>query len=479
MILIFLQSSAFSLNTLVTLKVLESNERDTMAISLKLIPHLLAWFGIVLILLRGFAGRRSVVTVASIAGFVIGVTGTCILFRSFPVAIPFVVVKSALGVSFLFLWGASIAAIYRSTGRGITIFQGERRGNFPLGAGIAACMASIVAGAICTCGLPAAGSTLLTLLLLAVAAGALAYALAYSAQALDKLLPNSYTVSLSGMLVAVVALLLCSSSSLLRLDLFSPLSMKVMKGVHDFVHQFMESILIPDHLFIRSYIWKFIGLLFGKEVGFWGGLVIWFIPALLIAMAIGFERLPSVAHLRQGAKRRTVMAAAIRERRCRLVIPLLSVVVFATAAYQSSFPSVEYWDPKPLPITADQSGEITIPKKGEIDLEDGKLHKYLFKQGGREVRFFVLMTPAGQLTVDLDACAICKPDGYGQAEGSVICYYCKTLIPLDTVGKPGGCNPVPVAFSVKGENVVIDGITLVNSWSTTVQATARVKEGGK
>jgi uncharacterized membrane protein len=89
------------------------------------------------------------------------------------------------------------------------------------------------------------------------------------------------------------------------------------------------------------------------------------------------------------------------------------------------------------------------------------------------------MTPAGKLTVDLDACAICKPDGYGQTEGTVICYYCKTLIPLETVGKPGGCNPVPVPFTEKEDGVHIDGITLINSWLNTVQATARIKEGGK
>ncbi len=448
-------------------------------VAVKLIPHILSWAGIVLVLLRGFPGRRSVVTLTSISGFVIGVTGTFILFRSYPGTIPFGIVKSALGVSFLFLWGISVAVIYRSTGRGVSIFRGERLVNTSLCAGVVACLASMVAGAVCACRLPATDSTALTFILLALAAGALAYTLAYAALAFDKLLSPSYTVTLTGMLVAVVALLLCSSSSVLRLDLFSPLSMKVMKGVHDFVHQFMESILIPDHLFVRSYVWNYIGLLFGKEVGFWGGMVIWFTPAFLIALAIRFERLPSVAHIRQGAQRRTLLAAAIAKRRYRLVIPVLSVAVFAAAAYQSRFPSVEYWDPKPLPVTASPAGEIFIPKKGEIDLEDGKLHKYLFKQGGREARFFVLMTPEGRLTVDLDACAICKPDGYGQAEGSVICYYCKTLIPLDTVGKPGGCNPVPVAFTEKSDGVVIDGMALINSWGSTVQATARVKEGGK
>jgi uncharacterized membrane protein len=313
------------------------------------------------------------------------------------------------------------------------------------------------------------------LLLLVLVAGIFTF----FALAVERMLPASLTVSPSGLLAAAVALLLFSSSSILRLDLFSPLSMKVMKGVHDFVHQFMESILIPDHLFVRSVVWKYIGFLFGKEVGFWGGMVIWFTPALLIALAIGFERLPSVAHIRQGAQRRKLLAAAIGARRNRLVIPVLSVVIFSAGAYQSRFPSVEYWDPKPLPVSASPTGEIFIPKKGEIDLEDGKLHKYLFKQGGREARFFVLMTPAGQLTVDLDACSICKPDGYGQAEGTVICYYCVTLIPLETVGKPGGCNPVPVPFTERTDGVVIDGTTLLNSWGATVKSTARPKEGGK
>jgi len=448
-------------------------------VALKLIPHLLSWAGIVLVLFRGYSKRRTVVMNTSIAGFVIGVAGAFILFRSFPGTIPFGIIKTALGVSFFFLWSLSVAAIYNSTGRSATIFRGARFADTSLCAGVCSGMASIVAGGVAACRLPEADGTPLTFILLVLAAGALAYALAYVALISERVLPPSFTVSPPGMLTAVVALLLFSSSSILRLDLFSPLSMKVMKGIHDFVHQFMESILIPDHIFVRSIVWKYIGYLFGKEVGFWGGMVIWFTPALLIALAIRFERLPSVAHIRQGAQRRTLLAAAIGERRYRLVIPVLSVVVFAAAAYKSRFPSVEYWDPKPVPVSASQAGEIFIPKKGEIDLEDGKLHKYLFKQGGREARFFVLKTPEGRLTVDLDACSICKPDGYGQAEGTVICYYCVTLIPLETVGKPGGCNPVPLSFTEKADGVVIDGMTLLNSWAATVRATTGVKGGSK
>lgn len=443
--------------------------------AVKLIPQLLSWVGIVLVLLRGFTGRRSVVTTAGISGFALGVAGAFVLFRSFPETVPFGTVKSALGIGFLVLWGISVVAIYRSTGRRMTVSRGAGFVTTSIGAGAGALLAGIIAGAVCVCRIPGTAGNLPVLLILVLVAGILTY----FALAVEKLLPASLTVSPSGMLAAVVALLLFSSSSILRLDLFSPLSMKVMKGVHDFVHQFMESILIPDHLFVRSEVWGYIGLLFGKEVGFWGGMVIWFTPAILIALAISFERLPSVAHIRQGAQRRKLLAAAIEARRYRLVIPVLSVMIFAAGAYQSRFPSVEYWDPKPVPVSATPTGEVFIPKKGEIDLEDGKLHKYLFKQGEQESRFFVLMTPSGELTVVLDACSICKPDGYGQAEGTVICYYCVTLIPLETVGKPGGCNPVPVPFTERDDGVVIDGMTLINSWSTTVKATARVKEGGK
>lgn len=448
-------------------------------VAVKLIPHLLAWVGIVLVLLRGFSGRRPVVMAASISGLVVGVTGTAVMLHSFSATIPFTVIKSALGVCFLLFWGTSVAAIYRSTGQSVAVFRGERFLGSSLCAGVISGLAAMVAGAVCSFKLPAAGSSAASIALLALGSGALAYVLAYAALLVEKRLSVSFMVSPLGTLAAVVSLLLFSSSSVSRLDLFSPLSMKVMKGVHDFVHQFMESILIPDHLFIRPVVWKYIGFLFGKEVGFWGGMVIWFTPALLIALAVRSSRLPSVAHIRQGAQRRKLLSGALRNQRLQLLMPLFSMIILAAAAYQSSFPSVEYWDPKPQPVAANQAGEIIIPKKGEIDLEDGKLHKYILKQGEREARFFVLLTPEGQLTVDLDACAICKPDGYGQAEGSVICYYCKTLIPLETVGKPGGCNPVPVAFSVVGDSVVIDGITLMNSWASTVRATARVGEGGK
>lgn len=173
------------------------------------------------------------------------------------------------------------------------------------------------------------------------------------------------------------------------------------------------------------------------------------------------------------------MASFIRQRNRRQLVPLVSFLFLAGAVYQSRFHAVEYWDPKPILVSTNDAGEIVIAKKGEIDLSDGKIHKFIYRQGANEARFFIVTTPTKGLTVTLDACAICQPDGYGQGEGTVICYYCKTLIPLDTVGKPGGCNPVPVRFAEEENRVVIDGISILNAWNDTVQSTARIKGGGK
>ena len=441
----------------------------------KLTPQLLCWTGMVVALLRGLQGRRMVVAASGFVGFVLGAVGALLLSMRLSGDFFYGLIRGAVGGCFLLFWVVSVAALYRSTGRASQLSVAEKLVQKPWVPGAAASVAGALAGAVCACSLAGSESRALATLALAAVGGALVLA----AVALERRLSPSLGLLLPGLAAAVTALLMYSSSSLVRLDLFSPLSMKVTKFTHDFVHQFFESMLLPDHFFFNSFTWNFIGFFFDKGVGFWGGLVIWFTPVLLVLLAIGLERLPLVSHIRQGAQRRKLLAAAILARRRRLVIPALALVVLAVAVYKSRFPSVEYWDPKPMPIAAGPSGEIFIPRKGEVDLEDGKLHKYLFKRDGREARFFVLMTPEGKLSVDLDACSICKPDGYGQAEGTVICYYCRTLIPLESVGKAGGCNPVPVLFTDKEDGVHIDGPALLNKWGETVQATTRVKEGSK
>ncbi|WP_243372300.1 DUF2318 domain-containing protein [Geotalea sp. SG265] len=435
------------------------------------VTMLLVWAILVMGLARAYAGEKAALTAGCAAGLVAGTIFGFFLFAAVPGEIPFFIIKSALAAAFISLFIVAAIVWYRGTAA-----EGDRPSVRHAVVAITVFLFAAGYGLLLVCRLPYGtdNSQFMALLLILLAMLGL-WMIVYR---LEPLLPN-IGMAKGGTSLFAVSLLLFIASLSPRLDLFSPLSMKVMKLIHDFVHQFFESMLIPDHPFFRTDIWNYIGLLFSNGVGFWGGLAIWFIPTTGVTLATFREPLPSVAHVRQAAVRRKLIAAQLRERRRRLFFPLFAGLVMAAAAFNSSHPSVEYWDPKPLAVKADSAGEIVLPvKDGDVDLKDGKLHKYLYQKGAQKVRFFALYR-SGELTVVLDACSICQPDGYGQNEGTVICYYCKTLIPLETVGKPGGCNPIPVPFAVDGSGVHLSAEMLVNTWVAQVQSEKKLPGGGK
>jgi hypothetical protein len=444
---------------------------------LLMLQLLICWGVLNLALAHAFPDRKRIVAWAAASGWLCGISVSGFLFLSFKGELPFTVLKAGAGLAFLLYFFVATVLFYSPTATVQAVISMFR---FKSNAGVVAVvlLAAFFLGAHCAARIISAdgGAALLPCLVLALA-GFLVLFLAIRS---ERQIPAALPVTVTGLVSLSVALLLLVASSLPRLDLFTPLTMKVMKFIHDFVHQFFESMLIPDHPFFRNEVWNYIGLLFSSGVGFWGGLLIWFAPSVLLLAALGRERLPTVAHIRQGVKRRKQLHDYLVERRSRLIIPSVAMIVMAVAVYQSCFPAVEYWNPKPVPISANSEGDIFLVRKSaEIDLDDGRLHKFMFQRGAAKVRFFVLMKPDGQMTVDLDACSICLPDGYGQAGGTVICYYCKTLIPLETVGKPGGCNPVPVPFKVEAEGVRISGQTLVAVWQQTVQTVKKGPGGGK
>ena len=440
----------------------------------KLIPLLLCWTVMAFVAARFCREHHKGGCAATLAGFPVGVATALVLVMRLRGEPLFAIFRGVAAVLLLGLLLISLAVLYRSLSRTRPSHHVLSRGS-SLPTISAAAVVSFFAGAFCALSLPLQGGLLSLPVLVLIAAGPLTGWLAIF---LERRLLHSAVLTPASFLLAQISLLFLISSHMPRLDLFAPLTMKVMKFIHDFVHQFFESMLIPDHPFFRTDVWGYIGLLFSNDVGFWGGMAIWFVPPAAVIAALWLQRLPSVAHIRQGAARRRLLAEGIRARRWRLVIPWLSVLVLAGAVYRSQVPAVEYWDPKPIPVAAAANREIFIPMKGEeYDLADGKMHKFFLREGRTEARFFVLMKESGKLAVTLDACSICQPEGYGQAEGTVVCYYCKTLIPLETVGEPGGCNPVPVPFSETGDGVRLSAATLLNVWNETVQSTKKVPGG--
>jgi hypothetical protein len=57
--------------------------------------------------------------------------------------------------------------------------------------------------------------------------------------------------------------------------------------------------------------------------------------------------------------------------------------------------------------------------------------------------------------VGLDACDICGPSGYYQRGNQIVCKLCDVVINIATIGFPGGCNPVPLRFSIARSSMII------------------------
>ncbi|MDR2368522.1 MAG: Fe-S-containing protein [Deltaproteobacteria bacterium] len=90
-------------------------------------------------------------------------------------------------------------------------------------------------------------------------------------------------------------------------------------------------------------------------------------------------------------------------------------------------------------------------------VSDGNLHRRVYETGdGTPVRFIVIKKSQSAYGVGLDACDICGQSGYYQRGDQVVCKLCDVVMNKSTIGFPGGCNPVPLEFSLAEGCVVID-----------------------
>jgi uncharacterized membrane protein len=100
-----------------------------------------------------------------------------------------------------------------------------------------------------------------------------------------------------------------------------------------------------------------------------------------------------------------------------------------------------------------QDGEIIIPLE---KIEDGHLHRYNYHASETiEMRFIVIKKNESAYGVGLDACDICGPTGYYERKDEVICRLCDVVMNKATIGFRGGCNPVPLAYTLRSGAMII------------------------
>jgi len=152
-----------------------------------------------------------------------------------------------------------------------------------------------------------------------------------------------------------------------------------------------------------------------------------------------------------GAARRKALWTARREKLWMASVYVCSfifiVMVTAGFIYEKSASALS-----PATEVTFINGKISIPLK---TVYDGDLHRFSAKENGIDVRFFLYQKPDGKVATVFDACEICGPVGFYKGAQGVICKNCAAPINPQSVGMPGGCNPIPLKAEFTDDAVII------------------------
>ncbi|RDK89932.1 putative membrane protein [Enterobacillus tribolii] len=143
-------------------------------------------------------------------------------------------------------------------------------------------------------------------------------------------------------------------------------------------------------------------------------------------------------------ERRRAEARYLDARRTMIVTLLLAAAAIGAQLYWDKIASQPPRLSEAQPVTLAADDQIHIPLE---QVKDGKLHRFVWvADDGKAVRFFVINRYPDKLRLGVvfDACLLCGDQGYVMEGNQVICVACDVHIFIPSIGKPGGCNPVPI-----------------------------------
>jgi FTR1 family protein len=185
-----------------------------------------------------------------------------------------------------------------------------------------------------------------------------------------------------------------------------------------------------------------------------------FVTILALAgMMILFEyrrRQPVLAPDASNADKRKAAWTAKRERMWMAAVYTSSLVfimlVTAQFIYAKSASALS-----PATAVTLSNHDVHIPLS---QVSDGDLHRYVVRVNGTEVRFWLYKKPDGKVASLFDACEICGPVGFYKSGNGIVCKNCAAPINPQSVGEPGGCNPIPLKASATNDDIVISETNL-------------------
>jgi len=152
-----------------------------------------------------------------------------------------------------------------------------------------------------------------------------------------------------------------------------------------------------------------------------------------------------------GAARRKALWTARKERLWMASVYICSFIfilmVTAGFIYEKKASALS-----PATRVAFVNGKVSIPLN---EVYDGDLHRYAAQEGGVEVRFWIYQKPDGRIATLFDACEICGAVGFYKSSTGIVCKNCAAPINPQSVGMPGGCNPIPLKADITTDSVII------------------------
>lgn len=172
------------------------------------------------------------------------------------------------------------------------------------------------------------------------------------------------------------------------------------------------------------------------------------LAAVFGAGCLLFREKPEAAHMTRmnPASRRKYLWRIRSQWRTAMVFLGAATVAVGFSVYHKAYAS------RPPQLSPAQHLEA---KDGRIlisvrELESGDFRRYAFTDGeGHVIRFIVVKDEIGMVRTAYDACLFCGSKGYLKQGKDLVCLACGAAIYPPTVGREGGCNPVPLAHSIE------------------------------
>ncbi|BEU88380.1 Fe-S-containing protein [Selenomonas sp. TAMA-11512] len=170
-----------------------------------------------------------------------------------------------------------------------------------------------------------------------------------------------------------------------------------------------------------------------------------FFGLLFVPLALFSQKLPAKLPEWNPAEYRKELIRAIHKRRWATATMAALVIMVLFSSLGSSYANKKEEIVPAVPVTA-VDGNIDVDLN---EVKDGHLHRFVYQTSdGKMVRYIVVLKGGNAYGVGLDACEICGATGYYEKDSNIICKLCDVQMNKATIGIPGGCNPIPIKYTI-------------------------------